>query len=125
MSARGQRGVSLAEALAALALLGLAVTTGVSLLIDAASHAERHERAAARLVLAERLMERTLATPFDARESRSFGPGDAALDGRRDLRAEIVVAQERPGLDRIEVTVRDAGGRTRLVALTAPPGGAS
>lgn len=120
MSRRGERGVSLMEALAALALMGLAVTTGLSILFDAPAHVARDERAAVRLALAERLMERTLATPFAAQSSRSIPPVDPAIDGRRDLRAAVAVRVERPGLKRVEVTVRDAGGRTSLVVLTTP-----
>jgi hypothetical protein len=106
--------------MAALALVGVVAATGISSVVHASRMADVHDAAAERFVVAERLMERSLALPFDEQASLAIAPGARELDGNRDMRATIRVLPAPRGLHRIEVEVRDRRGRTRLVALGAP-----
>jgi hypothetical protein len=116
---RNEAGWTVAEAIAALALVSLGLTLSFSVLIRMSPTSARIEEAALRAEAAERIMERTLALPFDEVASRTIRLEPDEVAGRLGWRAVVRVEHRRPSVKSIEVAVMGGGARSSFTALTA------
>ena len=113
----------MAEAIAALALISVGLTLSFSVLIHMRPMSARIDAAAVRVATAERIMERTLALPFDEVASRTIALAPDEGGGRHGWRAEVRVGRRGPSVKSIEVSVFGGGARSGFNALTTRRGG--
>lgn len=117
MSQHREGGWTIAEAMAALALLSVGITMSLGIFFRAKDVDRGVAAAETRVALAERWMERTLALSWSEMASGSWAVLPAEADGRAGFRVEVRVNPASGKLRAIEVVVRGAGGTTRIETL--------
>lgn len=113
------RGFTIAESMAALALIGITLCASFQILYQSHELDRRALAASARAQAAERIMERTLALPFALISSGRGAIDPREAGGRRGWTYEIEV-RSRAGPKEVEVIVHGGGRESRLVTLTGP-----
>jgi len=116
---RAERGCTIAEALAALALVSIGLTASFSILVGVREREGAMRDALLRSRVAEHVMERALATPFEELRSSVVPLPPAEVENRKGWRAEVHVRSLGRRLKAVEVVLRGGGQRTRLVTLRA------
>ena len=106
--------------MAAIAIIGIGLTTSFSVLYRARALERGIEEAELRAHIAERIMERTLALGLEDATSRSIDLAPADAGGRRGWSAEVRIQARGARLRYIGVIVRGGGGTTELATLQSP-----
>ena len=119
---RREGGSTVAEGLAALALIAVGLTASYSILIRGGAVSERIEAAEARAAAAERIMERTVAMRFDDVVPCALSLDSEEHEGRIGWTAEVRVEDRGPLLKSVEVIVRGAGGESGFTTMIARRG---
>lgn len=119
MSSRRRRsaGVTLAEVMAAFAIVSVGLTLSMHVIFSARDVDELTEAAELRLLAAERALEQTLSLPFEKISARSMKLAPGETGGRTGWSVEVDVHRRPDGLKEIKVTVRGEGRRSTLWAL--------
>jgi len=119
---RMEGGWTVAEGLAALALIAVGLTASYSILIRGRALHARIEAAETRAAVAERVMERTVAMRFEDIMPCTLTLDPAEYDGRIGWAAEVRVEDHGPSLKSVEVIVRGEGRESAFTTMIARRG---